>query len=639
QEFSSIISLADPGVRALNLSVFLESHGFQYGARSADNVLLLQHYFKIETLHRIAINSLLTPSPDQALNAFERLAGVVSPEDLSELAGRKKRLAQFILLCGSSPFLVNLVYKTPDTLRWLFLENGINLSRSFEEMQSALQTTVDETTDFTELQKSLRCFKRSEILRIAARDLNCLAPLEEVMAELSDLASCTLQLAYQVCRRCLIRDHGIPLLVGDDTAPREAEMTVIGMGKLGGRELNFSSDIDIIYFYESDKGETSGIENGTGGRKGVVSLHTFFNKLGEMISKALSQVTEDGFVFRVDVGLRPEGKSGDMAVSLRSAEVYYESWGQSWERTAMLKARPVAGSLALGELLLKTLQPFVYRKYLDYNLIEDMKQMKQKIDASLARSREGEINLKLGRGGIREVEFFIQALQLVYAGKNPKLRERNSLRALDTLLAANLLPVEDHRKLHEAYRFLRSVEHRIQVVQERQTHNLPAKEDEMLALARRRGYLRANGLVRFREVLEEHRSNVSVIYGTLFHSRDEKLQQDLNPEVLFFLDPKADSDLVKDMLAERHFTDPDRAYENLVSLRRGPEKGNLTERSRRILEKIAPLLLQEIFESPDPDMALANLERFLSVVATRSSYYALLAENRDTIKLLVSLFG
>ncbi|MEI6703111.1 MAG: bifunctional [glutamate--ammonia ligase]-adenylyl-L-tyrosine phosphorylase/[glutamate--ammonia-ligase] adenylyltransferase [Deltaproteobacteria bacterium] len=639
QEFSSIISLADPGARALNLSVFLESHGFQYGARSADNVLLLQHYFKVETIHRIVINSLLTPSPDQALNAFERLAGVVSPEDLSELAGRKKRLAQFILLCGSSPFLVNLVYKTPDTLRWLFLENGINLSRSFEEMQNALQTTVDETTDFTELQKSLRCFKRREILRIAARDLNGLAPLEEVMAELSDLASCTLQRAYQVCRRCLIRDYGIPLLVGGDTAPREAEMTVIGMGKLGGRELNFSSDIDIIYFYESDMGETSGIESGTGGRKGIVSLHTFFNKLGEMISKALSQVTEDGFVFRVDVGLRPEGKSGDMAVSLRSAEVYYESWGQSWERTAMLKARPVAGSLALGELLLKTLQPFVYRKYLDYNLIEDMKQMKQKIDASLARSREGEINLKLGRGGIREVEFFIQALQLVYAGKNLKLRERNSLRALDTLLAANLLPEEDHRKLHEAYRFLRSVEHRIQVVQERQTHNLPAKEDEMLALARRRGYLRANGLVRFREVLEEHRSNVSVIYGTLFHSRDEKLQQDLNPEVLFFLDPKADPDLVKDMLAERHFADADRAYENLVSLRRGPEKGNLTERSRRILEKIAPLLLQEIFESPDPDMALANLERFLTVIASRSSYYALLAENRDTIKLLVSLFG
>jgi glutamate-ammonia-ligase adenylyltransferase len=423
------------------------------------------------------------------------------------------------------------------------------------------------------------------------------------------------------------------------SGPRRAEMTVIGMGKFGGNELNFSSDIDIIYFYESDTGETSGIDDGAGGTRGVISLHSYYNKLGEMISKAVSQVTEDGFVFRVDVGLRPEGKSGDMAVSLRSAEIYYESWGQSWERTAMLKARPVAGSIELGEQLLKTLQPFVYRKYLDYNLIEDMKNMKQKIDASLTRSMEGETNLKLGRGGIREIEFFIQALQLVYAGKNPKLRERNSLRALDTLLEARLITDEDHRKLSQAYRFLRTVEHRIQVVQERQTHNLPPKPDEMLALARRSGFMRTNGLQRFTETLETHRSNVSAVYGNLFHSRDEKLEQAANPEVLFFLDRKADADLVKDMLAERRFENVDRAYDNLLSLRNGPVKGNLTERSRRLLEKISPLLLQEIFESPDPDMALSNLDRFLAMIGTRSSYYALLAENRETLKLLVSLFG
>jgi glutamate-ammonia-ligase adenylyltransferase len=638
QEFSRIIAISDPAEQLRGLVLFLEAHGFQYGDRAAENVLLLRRMFTVDTLHRIVINALMTPSPAQALNSFERLIGVVPPDKLGELAGSRKRLAQCVLLCGSSPFLVNLMYKSPDILSWLFLENGIDLSRSAGAMQASVQASVDESTDFTALQKALRCFKRREIVRIAARDLSGLAPLEEVMRELSDLASSTLQVAYQVCRRCLNRDHGVPLVVGEDAVPAEAEMTVIGMGKLGGRELNFSSDIDIIFFYESDRGETAGVESGAG-KKGVISLHAYFNKLGEMISKALSQVTEDGFVFRVDVGLRPEGKSGDMAVSLRSAEIYYESWGQSWERTAMLKARPVAGSLALGEQLLKTLQPFIYRKYLDYNLIEDMKQMKQKIDASLARSREGEINLKLGRGGIREIEFFIQALQLVYAGKNPKLRERNSLLALDALLAAKLLGEDDHGMLRDAYRFLRSVEHRIQVVQERQTHNLPAREEDMLALSRRSGYLRAGGLERFRAVLEEHRGHVSFIYGTLFHSRDEILEQEVHPQVLFLLDPKADSDLVKDMLAERHFEDVERAYENLTSLRRGPVKGNLTERSRRILEKITPQLIHEIFESHDPDLALTNLERFMAVIATRQSYYALLAENRATIKLLVSLFG
>lgn len=638
QEFGQIMTLEDDSRLQQELTVFLESHGYLYGARSADNILLTRQHFPVETLHRIVVSSLKSPSPDMALNAFERLAGVIPGDDLTELAGRRKRLSQFILLCGASPFLVNLIYKTPALFRWLFLENGIDTSRTPDEMLAALRKGRNGEPDFNDLLKLLRCFKRAEILRIASRDLNGLAPLEEVTAELSSLAAASLQVAYEVCRACLVREYGTPL-VHTPTGSHEAEMTIIGMGKFGGNELNFSSDIDIIYFYESDKGETTGVDSGRGTPKGVVSLHKFFNKLGEMVSKALSQVTEDGFVFRVDVGLRPEGKSGDMAVSLRSAEIYYESWGQSWERTAMLKGRPVAGSPELGQQLLNTLQPFVYRKYLDYNLIEDMKNMKQKIDVSLTRSMEGEVNLKLGRGGIREIEFFIQALQLVYAGKNPRLRERNSLKALTTLLAAKLISEEDHLKLTEAYRFLRTVEHRIQVVQERQTHNLPAKEDEMLALSRRCGFLRADGLERFRRVLEEHRTNVSTIYGNLFHSRDEKLQQGVSPEALFMLDRKADADLVKDMLAERRFEDVDRAYENLLALRRGPVKANLTERSRRLLEKVMPLLVQELFESPDPDMALANLERFMNATGARSSCYALLAENQETLKLLVSLFG
>ena len=416
-------------------------------------------------------------------------------------------------------------------------------------------------------------------------------------------------------------------------------MTVLGMGKFGGRELNFSSDIDIIFFYETDEGETTGIDDERGGRKGVISLHAFFNKLAEMITKAMNQITEDGFVFRVDVGLRPEGKSGDMAVSLRSAEVYYEYWGQSWERSAMLKARPVAGSTELGEQLLLRLSPFIYRKYLDYNLVEDMKLMKQKIDASLARNREAETNLKLGRGGIREIEFFIQALQLVYAGKTPRLRERNSLMALDLLAGARLISEDDRLQLSEAYRFLRMVEHRIQVVQERQTHNLPASDEEMKGLARRCGFMREGGLVRFRETLENHRAAVSSIYCTLFHAGEAAAADAVPPEMLFLLDPKADPDLVKDMLAERRIEDPDRAFDNLNRLRGGKVRVNVTERSRRNLARFAPHFLQYLLESPDPDMALANCERFFHAVSGRSSCYALLAENRETLRLLATLFG
>lgn len=638
QEFHRIMAIHETGEIESHLASFLEAHGFLYGSRSADNLLLMRQHFSLQALHRIAVNALRTPSPDLALNAFERLSGVILAESLTMLANRSKRLYQFVTLCGSSPFLVNLIFKSPDIFHRLFLEDAIEASRDNTEMYSSLCAQVSDETDFVALMKLLRVFKRSEILRIAARDLNRLAKLEEVTGELASLAAASLQVAYEVCRRCLVNEYGRPLMQSDNGL-REAEMTVIGMGKLGGNELNFSSDIDIIYFYESDKGETEGVACSDGTRKGIVSLHTFFTKLGEMISKALSQITEDGFVFRVDVGLRPEGKSGDMAVSLRSAEIYYESWGQSWERTAMIKARPVAGSIELGEQLLAMLQPFVYRKHMDYNLIDDIKTMKQKIDVSLSRSMERDINLKLGRGGIREIEFFIQALQLVFAGKQPQLRERNSLKALVSLFNAGLIKKDDQRKLSDAYYFLRMVEHRIQVVQERQTHNLPTKDDELLALSRRCGFTGRNGLDKFRGALDGHRANVSRIFDNLFHSRDKILQEALNPEIIFLLDPNSDMDLVKDMLAERRFENVDRAYENLISLRSGPSRVILTERSRRLLDAIISIIMHELPESPDPDMALANMERFFSCLGRRSSYYALLAENRETLKLLVSLFA
>ena len=638
-EFNGIMTIADVSEREKQLTSFLELHGFSHGVRSAENILLIQSFFPLETLHRIALNALRSPMPDMALNAFERLSGVIPSEELRAVASRRKALAEFVLLCGSSPFLTNLFYRNPTLFRQIFLDGDLEVSRAYEDMLAALRSRVGEGADFRELLKILRHFKRAEIARIAMRDLCGLATLEEVTLELSSLASVSLQAAYEVCRRLLIKEYGEPLM---ETAHglREARMVIIGMGKLGGYELNFSSDIDIVYFYESDRGMTAGAEGSSAQDGGQVSLHTFFVKLAEMISRALSMVTEDGFVFRVDMGLRPEGRAGDMATSLSSAEIYYESWGRSWERTAMLKARPVAGSLELGEQLLKTLQPFVYRKYLDYNMIEDMKGMKQKIDASLARSRENGINLKLGRGGIREIEFFIQTLQVIHAGKNPKLRERNSLKALDKLAEERLITEADRRKLSDAYRFLRTAEHRIQVVMERQTHNLPAKEDELLALACRCGFRRDTGLRRFSEALEKHRANVAAIYDSLFYSRDDRLIEEIKPDVLFLLNPKADADLVKDMLEERHFVNLDRAYENLLSLREKTTRKNLSERSRRVLERILPFLLQELLGSPDPDMALINLERFLTVIGNRSVYYyALLSERLDTLKLLISLFS
>jgi [glutamine synthetase] adenylyltransferase / [glutamine synthetase]-adenylyl-L-tyrosine phosphorylase len=637
-EFASALTTALAGDAASDLAEALEQGGFSYGPRSAENLRLLGEILPKEHLAELALAALATPLPDMALNGVERISSVVGHQALQEVCSRRALIAQLMNICGSSPFLTNIICKDSSYFHELFLERELMRRRSEPEMLAALRKRIPAGCGYHEVFPHLRRFKYSEVLRIATRDLNGLAPLEEVTEELSSLAAATLQLAYERAIAELVAEHGLPM----EQTPQgevEAAFTIIGMGKLGGRELNFSSDIDLIYFYSSDKGESTGIADGKGGVKGKLSLHAFFVKLAEMVSRAISQVTGDGFVFRVDMGLRPDGKAGDLATSMRSAEVYYESWGQSWERAAMMKARPVAGSIELGEEILEALTPFIYRRYLDYNLIEDMMSMKLRIDASLARSQEGEVNIKLGRGGIREIEFFIQALQLVYAGKNPKLRERNSLKALQTLRESRIIKEADCVALSEAYRFLRTVEHRIQVVQERQTHSLPTKEEEMRALARRCGYLRRDGELRFAEALEAHRQTVSAIYGDLFLSRDQRIKAEVLPEVYFFLDPNADPDLIKDMLAERRFENVDTAYDNLLVLRDGPPKLNLTERARHTLEKIAPLFLQEVFASPDPDLALANLERFLSAIRTRSTFYALLAENRDILKLLTSMFG
>ena len=621
------------------LAQVLESRGFSFGARSAANLRLLATLFPPEMLAAIAIQALASPMPDMALNALERISALVSHDDLHAVCAKKSRLSQLLTICGSSPFLTNILCRDPAYFHELFIRRRIDTRRKGDEALHALRKLTGDASDFPAILPILRRFKYAEILRIASRDLTGLAPLEEVTLELTQLASAALQVAYETAKQSLIAEHGAPFMRTPQGGETEADLAILGMGKFGGQELNFSSDIDIIYIYSSDSGETRGIPDGQGEKRGVITLRAFFAKLAELVTKALSQVTEDGFVFRVDLGLRPEGKSGDMTISLRSAEVYYEAWGQSWERAAMLKARPVAGSLELGERFLSAIEPFVYRKYLDYNLIDDIMSMKKKINASLTREREGEYNIKLGRGGIREIEFFIQALQLVYAGKNRALRERNSLTALATLKNARLIPEDDYRDLCEAYRFLRTVEHRIQVVQERQTHSLPRKDDEYTALARRCGFLRTNGVERFRSSLEGHRQNVSAIYSGLFLERDQKLLEDVSPEVYHFFDHRAAPDMIKDMLAERRFEKVDTAYDNLIILRDGPPRANLTERARRILERIAPLLLQEIFDSSDPDMALSNLERFLSAVGSRSTLYALLSENRQVLRLLISMFG
>ena len=616
-----------------------QAAGFAAGPRSATNLMLLDEQLDApELVITVAADALLAADPDLALNNLERLCGITPTEAFLALLTDPATRRQLLTIVGASPFLTSLLCRRSGLLAELFGSNGLATSKNEAAMLAELRREIPDGSDFAALQRGLRRYKAREVLRIGGRDLCGLATLEEVTAELTALAAAALQRACEIGTALLQADHGAPLLdPAGDSAAGEAEFVIFGMGKFGGNELNFSSDIDLIYFYTSDRGETAGVPDPDGVPRNRVPLHRYFVRLAELVTKAISQVTDDGFVFRVDLRLRPEGESGEMANSLAAAEIYYESWGQSWERSAMLKARPVAGSLQLGEHLLQRLEPFIYRRHLDYAMVEDIKLMKQKIDRSLAREREAAQNLKLGRGGIREIEFFIQALQLIYAGKNPRLRERNSLKALDLLCGEGLIKPAERDQLAAAYRFLRTVEHRIQVVQERQTHNLPGRPEELHSLARRCGFADAGT---FMQALDEHRERVAHTFRDLFYTSEEELPAQVSPEVSFLFDPGADPDLCKDILEEKGFRNPDAAYDSLLVLRSGGVSGHLTERARRVLDRIAPLLLQEVLRSPDPPMALNNLERFLDACRrARGTFYALLAENPEIIRLIVSLFA
>jgi glutamate-ammonia-ligase adenylyltransferase len=633
------IELIEQGDKA-TLAIAATAIGFAEELKTATNLLLLQEFFAdAELVQRLAGQSLETAEPDLALNNLERLCGTVDPEQLRPTLQNLTTAQQLLTILGASPFLTGILCRKPSFFQQLFIADQLNSAKDEAAMLSELHEQIADSADFTELQHSLRVFKAQEMLRIGGRDLCRLADLEATTAELSALAATTLQRAYEISGILLRAEYGAPLLNDLEGNPteQEAEFSIFGMGKFGGCELNFSSDVDLIYFYCSDQGQTAGIHDPVRGIRNQISLHQYFVRLSELISKAIGQATADGFVFRVDLRLRPEGNSGEMANSIGAAEIYYESWGQSWERSAMLKGRPVAGSQDLGERLLQRLEPFIYRRHLDYAMIEDIKVMKQKIDRSLTREREGELNLKLGRGGIREIEFFIQALQLIYSGKNPELRERNSLKALDLLCQNELIKPSEQQQLSAAYRFLREAEHRIQVVHEQQTHNLPTRTSEMRALARRCGFDETEG---FLATLNQHRDQVSAIFRDLFYTSEEELPTQISAEVNFLFDPQADTDLCKDILEEKGFRDPDATFESLSVLRQGGTQGYLTERARRQLDRIAPLLFQEVLQSPDPPMAMANLEKFLAACRrARGTYYALLAENPEIIKVLVSLFA
>jgi glutamate-ammonia-ligase adenylyltransferase len=367
-----------------------------------------------------------------------------------------------------------------------------------------------------------------------------------------------------------------------------------------------------------------------------VSLHQYFARLCEAVTRIISEATEDGFVFRVDLRLRPEGTRGELVNSLRSAEIYYESWGQTWERAALIKARPVAGDRSLGEEFLKGLVPFVFRKHMDFTSIEEIQEMKDRINRAAVRGRKEGPDLKLGAGGIREIEFFVQAHQLIYGGKEPSLRLRGTVETLEALSRLRIVSEREREELAGSYVFLRRLEHRIQAHRERQTHVLPQGEEDLRRLARSMGLPDPQAL---RAALDLRSDAVRKIYDRLFGKSRGSAPSGVPAEVQGLFLPGPMPGDAAEVLSRMGFQDAESARRNLDVLRDGPPHVRISQRARQYLYRIGPEILHRAAKSPDPDMALAHMERFLSAIGSRTMFYALLFEKPKVLEALVRLFG
>lgn len=565
-------------------------------------------------------------SPDAALVQLGRLVESGGSAPLASLAPADLRL--LLQLLGGSAYLGDILIGEGDSWGDTFVRSIRTGPRTARQHAAEFGAVAGEEAP-AQFNRRLRRHKRREFLRIGARDLGALASVEETMGELTTLADFALDAAYRFCRADLERRHGRVRVPGTS---RDNRFVVLGMGKLGGRELNFSSDIDLIYLYETDE---------PGSRRALPPLE-FFSRLAERLTHAMGEITEDGLVFRTDLRLRPMGTQGPIAQPLAAALFYYESWGLAWERSALIKARPVAGDRKLGEEFLEGVKPFVYRRYLDFSTVEELRDMKVRIERQHLAGEDGRArNLKLGHGGIREVEFFTQALQLVNGGYDPRIRNENTIEALAALARCGYIPAAESEALSAAYRFLRNVEHKIQVFAHAQSHEIPPTTDRQRALARRLGYVGEPGgeAEAFWTDYREQTDVVHASFDRLFYSaRKEISARGAGPEAEVWQDLERE-EWVVGALRKHGFPDPQKAYRDLLAVRDGSRTTPPSPKRVKVMRDLMPALIKTILESAEPQQALHHMAEFGRRIGARVGFLSLLAENPRTTRLLIDLFA
>ncbi len=481
--------------------------------------------------------------------------------------------------------------RNPETLLWLAQPEVCRAPRSRAEMLAE----VDALTSDSEVDnnfESLRFWKGREMTRVAVRELAAVAPLEETTGELSLIAEICLRRVFEFWDAELRQRYGSP----------NADFAILALGKLGGAELNHSSDVDLLFLY-SDEGQLTP----------HISYHQFFNRLGNKILETFSKPHPAGSLFRADLRLRPEGSAGPLARSLESMENYYAGFGESWERIALIKARGVAGSPELAYDFVRLHQPFIYPKSPTPDLLEEIANIKHRIERDIVGPEKLDRDVKLGRGGIRDIEFVVQTLQLIHGARNPFLQESSILKALRALRELDLLPSNEVLALDNAYRFLRRVEHRLQIEAEQQTHTVPEEPDALSRLARS---LRFSSASDFTAALRDRMGSVRPIFQRIISGSPAQSSK----------------------IAIEFFKDGKRAEKALSELERGARSFHVGTRTRQIFQRLRPILLDRISKAADPDATLNQFLRFVESYGLRSLLFELLVTNPKLLELVVKTF-
>ncbi|PYJ82012.1 MAG: bifunctional [glutamate--ammonia ligase]-adenylyl-L-tyrosine phosphorylase/[glutamate--ammonia-ligase] adenylyltransferase [Verrucomicrobia bacterium] len=496
--------------------------------------------------------------------------------------------AALLHLFAVSSICAARIVQNPELLLWLSQPEICRQGRDHIEMANELYRAAKTDVAVNNFQ-ILHRWKNKEMTRIALRELANAAALEETTAELSQLAEICVREVFAHWNAKFRKSFGSPT----------ADFAILALGKLGGHELNHSSDVDLIFLY-SEEGELSP----------RLSYHQWFNRLAEKILETFSTRDPEGALFRIDLRLRPEGSTGPLARSLESMENYYAGFGETWERIALIKAREIAGSRELAYEFLSQHQPFIYPRSPTPDLLDEVANIKRRIEREALGTDELDRDVKLGRGGIREIEFVVQTLQFIHGGRHAFLQETSTMKALRALAELELIPQKEVVDLDRAYRFLRQVEHRLQIEAEQQTHTVPRDPVALKRLARSLGFDSAN---EFSTALKKTMQNVRSIFDRVISSAPA---EGALPDLRLFKDEKS-------------------AVRSLEDLLKPTSASHVAPRTKQIFRKLRPILLAQMAEAADPDAVLNQFVRFVEAYGLRGLLFELLATNPTLLELMI----